>query len=56
MAAQRVEERGGNVVDVVGEVVRLEVQTGTPEQFGDLVKSEVGRWAKVIKDAGIRAD
>jgi tripartite-type tricarboxylate transporter receptor subunit TctC len=30
--------------------------TGTPEQFGDLVKSEVGRWAKVIKDAGIKAE
>ena len=32
------------------------VQTGTPEQFDALVKSEVARWAKVIKDAGIRAD
>ena len=34
----------------------VEPKTGTPEQFGDLVKSEVVRWAKVIKDAGIRAD
>ena len=34
----------------------VEPRTGTPEQFGDLVKSEVVRWAKVIKDAGIRAD
>jgi len=30
--------------------------TGTPEQFGDMVKSEVSRWAKVIKDAGIKAE
>ncbi len=30
--------------------------TGTPEQFGDMVKSEVARWAKVIKDAGIKAE
>jgi tripartite-type tricarboxylate transporter receptor subunit TctC len=30
--------------------------TGTPEQFGDFVKSEVGRWAKVVKDAGIKAE
>ena len=30
--------------------------TGTPEQFGDMVKSEVGRWAKVVKDAGIKAE
>jgi len=34
----------------------VDVQTGTPEQFDALVKSEVARWAKVIKDAGIRAD
>ena len=34
----------------------VEPRTGTPEQFGDLVKSEVVRWAKVIKDAGIKAE
>jgi len=34
----------------------VEPATGTPEQFGSLVKSEVARWAKVIKDAGIKAD
>ena len=34
----------------------VEPRTGTPEQFGDLLKSEVPRWAKVIKDAGIKAD
>ena len=34
----------------------VDVQTSTPEQFDAFVKSEVGRWAKVIKDAGIRAD
>jgi tripartite-type tricarboxylate transporter receptor subunit TctC len=34
----------------------VEVQTGTPEQFDAFVKTEVGRWAKVIKDAGIKAD
>jgi tripartite-type tricarboxylate transporter receptor subunit TctC len=34
----------------------VEVQTSTPEQFDAFVKSEVGRWAKVIKDAGIKAD
>jgi tripartite-type tricarboxylate transporter receptor subunit TctC len=30
--------------------------TGTPERFGDMIKSEVSRWAKVIKDAGIKAE
>lgn len=34
----------------------VDVQTGTPEQFGDLIKSEVARWAKVIKEAGIKVD
>ncbi len=29
---------------------------GTPEQFGDMVKSEVSRWAMVIKNAGIKAE
>ena len=34
----------------------VEVRTSTPEQFGELVRSEVGRWAKVIREAGIKAD
>jgi tripartite-type tricarboxylate transporter receptor subunit TctC len=34
----------------------VEPKPGTPEQFGDLVKSEVARWAKVIKDAGIKSE
>ncbi len=34
----------------------VEVQTSTPEQYQDFVKSEVGRWAKVIKEAGIKGD
>jgi tripartite-type tricarboxylate transporter receptor subunit TctC len=34
----------------------VDVQTSSPEQFDAFVKSEVGRWAKVIKEAGIRAD
>ena len=34
----------------------VEVRTSTPEQFGEFLRAEVGRWAKVIKEAGIRAD
>ncbi|MFY9317172.1 MAG: tripartite tricarboxylate transporter substrate binding protein [Burkholderiales bacterium] len=34
----------------------VEVRTSTPEQFGAFVNAEVVRWAKVIKDAGIKAD
>lgn len=34
----------------------VEPRTGTPEQFGALIKAEVTRWADVIKTAGIKAD
>ena len=29
---------------------------GTPEQFGTFVKAEMTKWAKVVKEAGIRVD
>ncbi len=34
----------------------VEVVAGTPEQFGAFLKSEVARWAKVVQEAGIKAD
>ena len=34
----------------------VEPRPGTPEQFGELVRTEVSRWAKVIKDAGIKSE
>ncbi|HVQ60789.1 MAG TPA: tripartite tricarboxylate transporter substrate-binding protein, partial [Burkholderiales bacterium] len=34
----------------------VEVVAGTPEQFSGFLKSEVARWAKVVQDAGIKAD
>jgi tripartite-type tricarboxylate transporter receptor subunit TctC len=33
-----------------------EVAPGTPEQFGSFVKSEMTKWAAVIKRAGIKPD
>ena len=47
-----------NSPEVTDRFLKLGVtpSTGTPEQFGELVKSEVVRWAKVIKDAGIKAE
>jgi tripartite-type tricarboxylate transporter receptor subunit TctC len=33
-----------------------EAAPGTPEQFGAHVKSELAKWARVVKTAGIRAD
>ena len=34
----------------------VEVKTTTPDEFGTFLRSEVARWAKVIKEAGIKAD
>jgi len=34
----------------------VEVQTSTPEQYQAFVRSEVARWGKVIKEAGIKGD
>ena len=34
----------------------VDVVASSPEQFGALLKSEVARWAKVIQEAGIKAD
>lgn len=36
--------------------IGVEVVAGTPEHFGAFLKSEVERWAKVVRDAGIKAD
>jgi len=34
----------------------LEVVASTPEQFGAFVRSEIAKWAKVVKDNNIKAD
>jgi len=34
----------------------IDTVTSTPEQFGELIRSETVRFAKVIKDAGIKPD
>ena len=33
-----------------------EVRTGTPEALGNFIVTEKARWAKVVKEAGIKAD
>jgi len=33
-----------------------DVVGGTPQQFGDYIRSEVPKWAKVIRDSGAKAD
>ena len=34
----------------------LDPAPGTPEKFGVYIKSEIAKWAKVVKDSGARAD
>jgi tripartite-type tricarboxylate transporter receptor subunit TctC len=34
----------------------VDLQSTTPEQFGALIKSEVVKWRKVVKDAGAKVD
>jgi len=34
----------------------LEVQTLTSEQFGEILRSDVAKWGKIIRDAGVRAN
>ena len=34
----------------------LEVSIGTPEQFRQLMQAEIEKWAKIIKDAGIKVE
>jgi tripartite-type tricarboxylate transporter receptor subunit TctC len=34
----------------------LEPATSTPEQFGALIRSDLARWANVVKSAGITAE
>lgn len=37
-------------------VAGVEIQTATPKEWGDFVKSEIAKWAKVVKDAGIKVE
>jgi tripartite-type tricarboxylate transporter receptor subunit TctC len=34
----------------------LEIVAGSPEQFGEFIKQEIAKWAKVVRAAGIKAE
>ncbi len=34
----------------------VEIQTSTPKEWGDFVKAEINKWAKVVKDAGVKVE
>jgi tripartite-type tricarboxylate transporter receptor subunit TctC len=37
-------------------VAGIQIQGGTPEQFGNVIKAEVEKWGKVVKEAGIQPE
>jgi len=34
----------------------VEIQGGTPEQFGNVIKAEVDKWGKIVREAGIQPE
>ena len=36
-------------------LLTIEAATTTPEEFGELIKADLARWDKVVKEANIRA-
>jgi tripartite-type tricarboxylate transporter receptor subunit TctC len=34
----------------------VEIQTSTPKGWGDFVKSEIAKWAKVVREAGVKVE
>lgn len=34
----------------------VDIHTTTPKEFGDFVKAEIGKWGKVVKEAGVKVE
>jgi len=34
----------------------LEPQTNSPSEFSAFVRADLAKWAKIVKDAGVKAD
>ena len=34
----------------------IEIQSGTPERFGDVIRNEVDKWGRIVKEAGIQPE
>jgi tripartite-type tricarboxylate transporter receptor subunit TctC len=34
----------------------FDIRTSTPEEFGALIRADVVKWSKVVRDSNIRAD
>lgn len=44
-----------DVVERLG-AAGVEIQTATPKAWGDFVASEISKWGKVVKEAGVKAE
>ena len=33
-----------------------DVQGSTPEQFGKLIRDDIGRWGKIVKESGAKVE
>jgi len=45
-----------DVLERISQKGSAEIIGGTPEQYGAFVRTEIAKWAKVVKDSGARAD
>ena len=34
----------------------IELTPGTPEEFGTLIKADIAKWSRVLRDAGIKPE
>ena len=34
----------------------IEIQGGSPEQFGTVIKAEIDKWGRIVKEAGIQPE
>ena len=37
-------------------VAGVEIQTSTPKEWGEFVQSEIAKWSKVVKEAGVKVE
>ena len=50
------EQRARELIDAKLEAAGIDIQGGTPQAYAALIKSDLAKWGKVIKEAGIPAE
>jgi tripartite-type tricarboxylate transporter receptor subunit TctC len=44
------------VTETHGKTAKALVELASPEEFGAFIRAEVKKWAKLVKDAGIKPE